>query len=206
MAGDAHLGGLDVLRAQSGLHQLAGVCPGKIELVSPLTGCRGGFAPAGPRLAEGIPYHPVHLIAAGADGRPDCCQDSGRARAEHVGQGGNALACDLGGGALPSCMQCRHHSVDRIEEEDGSAVGHTDADHDPRLVGDDAVALQFQEVGIIGVGGIDDQQIGAVGLGHGDQLLDRGAEGARQEAPVADDVVDRVEGIAPEVERVVRGA
>ena len=95
-------------------------------------------------------------------------------------------------GSPPARMEGSHPRcpiVQRPGQKHRHTVGHADADHHSRLVGDDPVAFQFLEMGIVGIGGIDHEEIGPVGLGDGNDPLHPGAERTGQDAPVAHDAV-----------------
>ena len=79
------------------------------------------------------------------------------------------MAASFGRGPLPSSVNRGNHPLFRIQQQDRSAVGYTDPDHDTRLVGDDRVPLQAEEVAEIVIGLIDDQDVVAMHLFDGDQ-------------------------------------
>jgi hypothetical protein len=103
-------------------------------------------------------------------------------------------------------MECRHHPVLRIIEQHRYAIGNANANHDAGLIADDAIALQPLKMLQIVVGAVNDQQVHTMHLVDGHQLIQTPPHGARQQAAVPLHRMHRVEGAAPQVERIVGGA
>ena len=63
------------------------------------------------------------------------------------------------------------------EEEDRVTVRHQNAEHDPRLIGDDGIALDGLEVREVMIRVVEDQNVAAMGLLDGQQHMRLDAEG-----------------------------
>ena len=104
--------------------------------------------------------------------------------------------------ACTAAITCFSGSNSRI----GAQSATRDADHDAGLVGDDGIAFQGEKMADILIGFVDHQDVAAMHLADGDQRLLGNAEGACQQVAVALHVVRLIQGVGPQIERVVGGA
>lgn len=143
-----HSGGDDVLRRETRGEELRPVGAGQIEE-------RPGGAVGAPDMGRvefcGDLF--ADLVAARSDAGPDQRFHALGAAAVFEDHASDRVSDDLGGGAAPAGVYGGDGADGRVDEQDGAAVGGSDAEQAIRLFADEGVAAERR---VDGVGGFRD--------------------------------------------------